>query len=465
MEVNMIELLNVVVVFFLLGVVFFSKKKNLIALVLVYGSTCFLYAVIPLISGASNIYLAKLHVRGGGILVKLATVMFLLVIFVSLAIRVRKNIVSDRPTLIYFGVAIAAVIIGYIHNVRVGDWLQLQNILSVVAMLVLMYLGHLWFSVEGYHWSITKNSIGCANAFLAMAVCVGFYEICSKRAWAYTVENSGEVVWRASSILFNPNLFAYWCSMVYLGCVYGMYCFSEHRRAMMLGMVLSSLGIYSTASRGVVLLLISVLLISSLLLKSSKKLRWLPLMLLPFVFFVAFSAARFLQSQDHTNESSWHSFVVIGERLARAPLSIANYIYNFTKYNITDSATSSITSATSSITSANLSISHPSKINESIEGRFRGKRKDAGFLALYDDAGILGLAAVVFLWGVLATRGFRRYMAVRDISSVYALAFLMLCFFVGFAMRFQVFPLWLFIGGAISVCMSYWRDDFTEINV
>jgi hypothetical protein len=257
------------------------------------------------------------------------------------------------------------------------------------------------------------------------------YEVLARHSWAGTLESSGAYVYRASSVLFNPNLYAFWASLVYLACAYGMHAHREQRRMLLLGMVLASTAIYLSGSRSAGYLLLAMLFLPPLLVRERGQ--WLPLLVLPLTMLTIYAGAAWL-----AGDMRWQEIALLGERFAAAPVHLANYI--FQRIGIP----------------AAIAVS-PAEVVVSIEGRFVGESRDAGWLVLYQDAGWVGLSAVIMGGGGLVVRGISIYLARPNPASVYTLALLLYCLLTGLVMRLQIFPVWLFIGLALITCIVYWR--------
>lgn len=429
MNFNPIELINVLIVFGLLMVLRHRRDTVTLLLVLfVCGTFHFSFAVIALTTNDTWRLLIDLHNQGGGLLARVSTLLLLIVAFGLLGRSAYRSYhgrrVGDRPEILFVLAVMAALFCGYLFNYRTSDLLQLKNIVSIEMMFVLVMLGYLGttgmptVSAERIHvW-------GLASLFLLGAIDgIALYEVLARHSWAGFLESSGAHVYRASSVLFNPNLYAFWASLVYLGCAYGMHAYKGQQRMLLLGMVLASIAIYLSGSRCAGYLLLAVLFLPVLLLRQRSQ--SMSLLVLPLTMLAIYAGAWIAGDAD------WQEIVLLGERFAAAPIHLANYIFQ--------------------------RIGIPAEIVVSIEGRFIGEGRDAGWLVLYQDAGWVGLGAVTLAGALLLLRGIRAYLASPGAASVYALALLLYCLLTGFVMRLQIFPVWLFIGLALIICMVYWR--------
>ncbi len=273
MKINAIEIINVLIVVFLFFIL--KRKRDVTTLLLVlfvYGTLHFSYSVVAL--GANDVtkLLVLLHIEGSGVLATLSTLILLGVSSVLLSRRAYGAFVvssrEERQIAINILLIMAVILGGYIFNTRPDDWLQLKNVISIEVMLALLLIG--FFGLIGsravhveafYSWGVGGLFI------LGFSNLISLYEVLSKDSWAGTLESSGAMVYRASSILFNPNLYGFWASLMYLGWAYGLHQYTSRWKMMVSGMILASVSIYLSGARSAGFLLLAVLILSSLLWK------------------------------------------------------------------------------------------------------------------------------------------------------------------------------------------------------
>lgn len=384
-----------------------------------------------------------MRVHGGGILVKLSTIIFLIVMFVALAIRASKFFRIDKHTLLLFVAVMTAILTGYLNDIRPGDRLQLQNIVGAEGMLALICLGYIGLKGEGNYWDIRKVHLYVVICALMIAAGVAFYEVFSQRAWAGTLQSSGLIVGRASSILFNPNLYGFWSSLIYIGFAYGMHEYAIYRKLVLFGMSLASIGMYFSGARSTSFLLLGVLLLCAILMRrQNRELRWIPLVIAPLNFLTIYLIARAVLACSFCDSGGWQSVALLGERFAETPINVFKYL----------------------VGGSQLVGAVAPEITASIEGRFLGGNRDSGFLTLHNDAGLIGVAAMLWLWGTLFAWSVIRYRRKADAASVYSCGVLLYCFLVGSTMRFQVFPVWLLIGTSLVPCVVLWRSNHLSLK-
>jgi len=438
MKVSSIEIANVVIVVFLFFIL--TRKRDAVTLLLivyVYSTLHFSFAVFALASTESSRYLVTLHNEGGGMLAKLSVLSLLGVVFFLLsrhaynAFLLRRR--GEQKVAFQIILVMVAVFCGYILNYRHGDWLQLKNVISFEAMLAFLLIGffgvireHTTNAVKIYSWGLGGLLI------LGIADFIAIYEVFYLQSWAGTLESSGAMVYRASSILFNPNLLSFWASLVYIGCAYGVHACKEHRKVMLWGMVLASIAIYMSGSRSAGYLLLGVLFISMLLIKG--QFRWLVLVILPLTMLAIYGVARWFVAPFVSSNEGWYQVVLLGERFVAAPLHLINYVLML----------------------VGAPVSVPAEVVLSIEGRFVSDGRDSGWMVLYQDVGWFGLVAVVFSCCMLVVQGVKAYITYPNPSAVYALAILFYCLLTGIVMRFQIFPVWSFVSLVLVVCLVFW---------
>lgn len=430
---NPIELINVLIVIGLL--MFLQHRRDTVTLLLVLfvcSTLHFSFAVIALITNDTWRLLIDLHNQGGGLLASASTLFLLIVAFGLLGRRAWQAYhgrhSGGSPEILFVLLVMAALFCGYLLNYRTSDLLQLKNIVSIEAMFVLVMLGYLGttgmptVSAERVHiWGLASLLL------LGVIDGIALYEVLARQSWAGSLGSSGAHVYRASSVLFNPNLYAFWASLVYLGCAYGMHAHKGQRRMLLLGMVLASVAIYLSGSRSAGYLLLVVLLLPLLLVRERS--RSVPLLVLPLTMLTIYAGARIAGGTD------WQEIVLLGERFAAAPIHMSNYVFQ--------------------------RIGIPAEIIVSIEGRFLGEGRDAGWLVLYQDAGWIGLGAVILAFSLLVVRGIYANLVCPSPLSAYTLALLLYCLLTGLVMRLQIFPVWLFVGLVLIICMLCWRPPVT----
>jgi hypothetical protein len=444
-DIKLVELVNVILVISLF--VMLSRRRDVAALLLVsfaYGTLHFGFAAAALASTDRVAVMTEMHLYGGGALAKLSALSLIGVVFFLLGGRAYKNFLlnreGDKIIIVSMLLVMLAIFAGYLFNMNYGDWLQLKNVISLIAMFAFALIAFLAMKGEqainierGHMW-------GVVGVFMFGVVdCIAIYEVFSHTSWAGTMSSAGVMVYRSSSILFNPNLLGFWASLMYMGFAYGFEAYKQNRKIMLWGMVLSSVALYFSGSRSSGYLLLAALFApTALLFLLRRRLFWLPLMMLPLTMLAIYAGAAWMAPLFVTSTVGWHEIALLGERFGVALVQLINYQLG----------------------------SAPSEIVVSIEGRFVGELRDSGWLVLYQDTGWFGLWCVVMAVSMLFTWGVRVCVTKPCFSNSYAFAALLFCILSGFVMRFQIFPVWLFDSLVLVACLALWsRPEKLASNI
>lgn len=435
MNFNPVELLNVTTVLLLFSVLIYKRDvPSVLFILFAYGSFHYAFSVLYFFVPDSENVIDQLHVEGGGVLAKVSILSILLITLIVLSKHAFSAYLKTSRQVKKLPIMLLSVMVlllcGYLFNIRSGDWQQLKNVVSIESLLFILLIGFLGIdkknTVSGqmiYIWAIGAI---CA---LAVSDCIAVFEIFDHHVWSRYLDSSGVMVYRASSFLFNPNLYAFWASVLYLLFSYALHICYAKRGLMIFGLVLASCAIYFTGARSVAYLLWLITLISAVFIKNQKG--WVPVFVMPATLVLLYSFATWCVSIVANHSDDWQDMVSLGERFLSAPISLFNYVLRPAEV------------------SRNVIIS--------IEGRFAGGERDSGWIVLYQDAGWIGLAALLAMAGMFALLGWRAYRVRQDAASVYALAVLAFTMLIGLVLRFQVFPVWLLIGVILIPCMEFWR--------
>jgi len=223
------------------------------------------------------------------------------------------------------------------------------------------------------------------------------------------------------------------------------------------GMFLASIAMYLSGSRSAGFVLLAVLIIPTLLIKGRS--RWLPLLVAPssvlsFYVFVAFIVKPILP-----NNAGIQGLLALSERFTYAPLQILHYISSFDIFRGFPGLGSFNNYFSSLIdkSASDLAVS-------SIIGRFQGGGVDSGWIALYQDTGLIGLVAMAWLFLTFSWWGLRSYYTTKSISSVYTLSILISCMMIGLVLRIQVFPVWLFVAVMLILSIVFCNPSRYLVN-
>jgi len=339
---------------------------------------------------------------------------------------------------------------GLILEVGVVSRLQLQNVLSVFLMCTLGSLGaDAWerAQVSGWRDEVFARMAVLLLLMLFGSVVLAYVEILYDKAWSRYMASNGYVIIRASAMMFNPNLYAMWCSVLAIG-----FAFFWQARVLigrdtwlLLGVYLAGLGVFLSSARSLACLLLLFFVGTAAMLPHGHGRRWLPSFVYVLSLFSA-TAVSVLAWRLGGGDSAAHHFVLLGERLMAAPIQLVAVLMD-------QIAPGSLWEGQAVRPEAILAF----------EGRFQGEGRDSGFLTAYDDAGVLGLFAMVVFWGSLSYFGVKAFWRRQDIHTIYALGLVGYGLVVGVIMRYQVFPVWVFLAVMLAPCLALWRTVLPKV--
>lgn len=441
------EWINVILASLFLVAAIRRDIRTLLPCLFAYGTLHFAWAAIFVLAGTSSDKLRLIHIEGSGLLANVSVGLVLFAFFLRLYLWKNKNLKQDKIHKRVFQFSVVALIVGYIFNLRLYDWLQFRNVFIVILMLMMLFL----MSAQPVKdWRLQPKASIMVLALLAVMVGFSFYELYSLRTWAVFNDSWGRTVYRPSAMLFNPNLYALWCTLIALTCAYLYHSCEKMQRSILGALALSMAGLYLSGSRSFAIILLILLVGAALMMKKQSVLKkWTPTAMMPTVFALLWSIAEVMINLTGGQNASWHAITLLGERFALAPIHIFNYFLGVIQYSTTWFQAFKIAPI-------------PIEVADSIEGRFETGLRDAGWLVIYDDTGCLGIIAVLSFWTWLGVHGVLAYYRNRDVTSVYALAAYALSVATGVVMRFQVFPTSLFVLFMLAPALSYWRTISIE---
>lgn len=346
-----------------------------------------------------------------------------------------RSLVEDKGLSAIFSFVSMAIVIGCFLENGAVNFSVLKNICALMSLFVLMFL----LAQNPYDVSRNFNCIAICTLLLLLTVMlfVASYELYSLRAWAWFGDSNGERIYRSSSLLFNPNLYGMWCAILVIGFAYLFHQGNAPAWISLLGMSLSFAGIYLSGSRSAGFLVLFLLIGIAMLIRTRHlAIRWAPIALMLLIFCIIGLGAEWASQSFPGQQKNWHAIALLGYRFVSYPWQLVSYGLNH--FSLPSGVV-------------------PEHVSISIEGRFISEARDSGWLVLYDDTGWVGAISVAVLWCVFCYWGIRAYLREPGLISIYALAFLFFSIGVGVVMRFQTFPLAIFIAIILAPCIRYWR--------
>lgn len=408
-----------------------------------YPVLYFLPSIGVLFDGSGMSEIKGLHYLGSSFAVK-AQGLFAIG-FAGLALLFCTGSVSLRPWHGAVALLGGGLGVGVLLEVGVGGHLQLVNVLSLALMFGFASLGaDAWEHCPAVAWrdGVWLLLAVLLLALLAASVGLAWWEIANDKAWARFTASSGHEIQRASAMMFNPNLYAMWCSVlgIILALLWQARVLSGCDDWLLSGVALAGLGIFLSSSRSLGYLLLVFLMSTAALLPHEQRRRWAPL-LVYLLALLAASAVSMVAWRLGESGGSVGRFGVLAVRLLDAPMQLVALIITWL---FPDSPVFS-------------ALSIPPETVLAFEGRFQGEGRDSGWLTAFDDAGLLGVLALAVFWGGLATFGLRALLFRKDIYTVYALCIVGYGIALGVFMRYQVFPVWMFLAVILAPCLALWR--------
>jgi len=407
--------------------IFFKNKPiNLIALLFFHGVIFFLPSIIFLTGSNFSASINLVHLYGYSSEAVLTGVFFLFLILFMLSKISIQYVIKMRPFdfLILGSISIAAVvsIAGYLVGSKIINRNTLESLIATEAMFYLTAIGYLAILKERIEYRVfRKYLIGFLIVLVSFSLAIELVEIILNKTWASTIQYDGVIVKRASGLLFNPNLMAFFLSLAIL---YIAYEYQRNKKSyIFITLIVAFSAFYLTGSRSSSYLLFFILLGQFITIRSSSQ--FTILLLMPFTYLSLWIIGNILSIFDF---SFSENIISLGNRLGMG------FIYGFLKiYSMIDM-------------NVNQTLMYiPPEISTSVNGRFYGDGKDSGILLLRDDAGYFGLFSVG-LYYVLAFYLFIiSWIKSRSITLLYAFSALLFCTASNFLMKFQIYPVWIFI--------------------
>ncbi|MHA2282050.1 MAG: O-antigen ligase family protein [Promethearchaeota archaeon] len=331
-----------------------------------------------------------------------------------------------------------------------GDYptkIALQDIFSSFLMIIFAWsFGAALRTQQDLTIVIQEKICGLLLTVLLLMVAIGTWEVLSLRTFSGAYIDSGEYVPRASALLFNPNVLGFWCAFVAIFAAFTFHSKTWSRKLSALMLVLAGFGILLSGSRsGLIICLLLLGLASILLFVIRKRIREIAAFR-PLLIFAAGmgTISLLLKGLDkvtgHTLKGL-RAMALLVERFVDVPKQIANYgFYRFSGYGVLKNTPGS-----------DSGFNIHSRLTATVE------LPDNGYLAMLQDGGWPALTAWIILWIWLAGIGIQALRKAPGVRSTYSLSVVVGCALSAMFMRaFQVFPFWVMISLALSLCMSWY---------
>ena len=353
-----------------------------------------------------------------------------------------------------------------VNNGQYPNAMSIQNIFSTILLLILslsfgvvipLQINLLHEDLNKYCWIIFILTL--------FIVSIAAYEFLTLQTWGGLFKlESNKLVYRASSILFNPNLLGFWCAftIVFAGLVFHLKLISKKLPVSII--VLSGLALFLSGSRSGLIFCLFCLGFGAILLLNRKTLTLIeifsPLMLFLGTIITTVFFIKALSSQVALNPNWLNALILLTDRFVYMPLEIISYAVLKLSNHI-GFLHNSNAFISSLIGEFGESLSKTTLI--SIQGRFSSELVDNGYLVMISDVGWLGLTIWIFFWIVFLYNGIKTLRISPGTKSAYSLTMVLGCALTAvFARSFQVFPFWILIAITLSLVLSWYNLVFEK---
>lgn len=382
---------------------------------------------------------------GGGFLIYLMVLLYIRSKKAGLKVRTNSSLKLNT----FFLLVIYIIAMGYgIKNILDTNpgflFLGFKETLFSVFMWAFAFIIIPSLKVTFKYWDdFNQDVVIIISILLGLMIPIGIYEIMSGMVWAGTGTSL-----RISGTLFNPNVLAFWCSLMLLFISFMFHIQKISRLTLFSLMTIVVFDIILTASRGTGVILPFIILFSSLFLmifirksvRVSKVDMFWPLVCFLLIFSIFEAVLKFSTPSNYLLVNTIDSNL---QRLLLTPKDTFTAIMGMIPLEITQEFARGHAS---------------SRLMESIDGRTAvGYYSDNSFLSIYSIGGNVALGTWLSIWVVFGWIGFNKYLKFPNIYSVYALVGLIFCFTSGAFLRSaQLFPIWIFLALVLGVCLSWW---------
>lgn len=433
MSIVYLGFVNIALAVLLILWMYFERNSLAVLIALfVYASIHFVYTSIPFFYYSNSSYVInELHIIGSVWPAKLSGIAVLAVSLIILFLQRTKKEKLDE--ILVLGV----INIFYFLILSIGHFLS-DKYLSMANLLALCCFITLILITKSLKINFGKSDKKLFSFFLViisiqtLASIVALYELHSLKTWATFLNSNGDIVYRASSLFFNPNVYGIWSVIVALLFSYSFQTGLYSKTISSIFIVQSSISLFMSGSRSALLLLmLALFLIGVMSVKIDFKHRWFPLLLVFLSTFGLSAIVKFFQLNITFQLVEMKVISILADRIIMTPVYIISYV---------------------------LGDGLPEEVTLSIEGRTKGSLTDSSWLTLLDDAGGLGIILFLIFLSFLIYKSLKSYYVKLDTISIYGVVFLLIFLLTGAVMRIQVYPIWLFFSVPLACFLSYWQN-------
>ena len=425
-----IELLNLfpalVAVYFILKLRDINKVFIVVGL---YFSLHYTYLYLPVILNEYSIYdIHEMRVNGSDIISKLLQVLIIgiAIIRIGYLIEWSPNYASKKYLIIQL-----MLFIGLVQNGYINASISLENIQYYLTMM--LYIFVLYIAIEKKAEESTSSSsilvlkiVHASIIILILSIFANIYEVLINKSWVQTQLGKDYYIYRGSSFFYNPNLYAYFSALTFLGV---LNLSKYNNRINLLKHILAILAIvaiFLSGSRSIYLILLFSV---TLLVVFSNKIKII--YLYPILIYVMsclniyiFSDTIFSKFNNRIN--IFENIYLLSSRFYSIPGDLILYCH------------SKLIPYTTMFKSHNYDLVNKTiqfQTNQSIDGRLCWGC-DNGWIVLLKDFGFIGLGAFLILYIILFKKIITSKQIAENKSTI--AASLIFIIFAGSVLRFQM---------------------------
>lgn len=421
-----------------------ARKREIVyflTAIVVYLTFHHAYGVVPIFMSETSSQgesVAKTLRQGHGMLPQLIGMVFLIsmmsfAVYRSYKAKVKLSVL--KPIFLLFSLAFLwmvmfGVVLGadfFIQGV-VPSLQALKDFVSTSFMLVFSFVLAIYFYSER-NIELERLPWNFLFSLIILVLLIGIFEILTSQAWAGAGLSVSVRSYRASSVLFNPNVLGIWGALLVVFAAYLNITGRGERWVSYVLTVSGATSIFLGASRSSLALCLLMLLLLPLFLKRagiffSKGIR--PLVFFTGIFCIITFSASF-------------SAVLVGQNnvsvLSGRFLSLGQVLSNVVNPHEHTKASPYMSGAI-----------------RGIDGRLGGETADNGYLAIKEGGGWFPMIVWIGFFLAAMMKGMRLFWYYPNVSGAFAMISMIGVAALGMIMRaYQVFPVWGFVSLMLSV--------------
>jgi hypothetical protein len=452
---------------------YFKKPAYLIFMLFLYATFHYSYSIVPIFNWNTDSLMVYRQTQPG---VKLIGLLFFFFSLGLVFLHNRQDIFSKMTIKkgLWFWLASlawgASVLISLFINISNGAFpsgLAIQDCVSTFLI---------WVSVWVYGTTLktdrapdqespnVKKIYYALLMVLIVMVMLSMVQIMTERTFAGNLLPSGRYAYRASGLLYNPNVLGFWSGLV---AILGAYRYHSNNQKVtsIFIMILSCVAIFLSGSRSGMFICIS--LFSSILLtlflskKIERQAMFYPFIIIISSFVIIGSSLKIANELTGGKIEEISKFTVLVDRFYNTPSEIMSYASDqvnpnpHSSYTIAPSIENDSQPAKSNSGTA-IGIKARTAISKTIQvDSATTIPTDNAYIAMFADFGLSPVIIWVLSGIWLLILSIQTHSKLQSVESAYGINLIVACALSGLFMRsFQVFPFWVFVAILLSISFS-----------